>query len=146
MGSAWWVSERKRSAVEIMTESLIRAYPYLSLPQANPFPDHLSGAEWREVRRRVRARYRTQAQGMLEDAYKYARFMEGKDLESAKRNAASKHRLMYDSAADCLRDYIDAARDAALVFHRLALNLKQLKDQRTAGKNVRPMNEGSERT
>jgi hypothetical protein len=122
-GSAWWISARKRSAVDVALDQLVsRGVPfYPPLPRENPLPDYLSADQWREVRERVGEIHRGRAVELLEQAYKYAKFLEGKDLDTARENAMREH----------LEEYIAAARDAALIFHLLSESLKRERERRT---------------
>jgi hypothetical protein len=120
--SFWWVDQRKKSAVDVTAEHLLaRNVPsYLPTPRKNLLPGHLTNEQWREVRRRVHDSHVSRAEGLLEEAYKYARFGQGKDLDTARDNAERER----------LEEYIAAARDAALIFHRLGEVLKWERERR----------------
>jgi hypothetical protein len=53
--------------------------------------------------------HRSCAEWLREQAYKNAKFMEGKDLDAARESAKQ----------GCLEEYIAAARDASLIFYQL---------------------------
>jgi hypothetical protein len=122
VASFWWVDQRKKGAVDITAELLLaRNVPsYLPTPRKNPLPGHLTDEQWREVRRRVHDCHISRAEGLLEEAYKYARFGQGKDLDTARDNAERER----------LEEYIAAARDAAVIFHRLGEALKRERERR----------------
>jgi hypothetical protein len=121
-GVAWWISARKSSAVDIAVEHLtLPDLPdYFPLPRKNPLPDRLSADQWREVRARIGEIHRDRATALLERGYEHAKFLEGKDLDSAKRNAER----------DRLEDYIASVRNLALIFHRLGEALKRERERR----------------
>jgi hypothetical protein len=121
--SAWWVHARKRSAVEVAVYRLVSAKVplYFPLPRRNPLQGWLTDEQWREVRSRAHAIHVERAEWLLESGYKYAKFLGGKDLDSARRNAERNR----------LEEYIAAARDAALIFHRLGEALKRERERHT---------------
>jgi hypothetical protein len=128
-GSLWWVDQRKKSAVDVTVGHLLAhdVPSYMPTPRKNPLPGHLTDEQWREVRRRVHDYHVSQAKGLLEEAYRYGRFGQGKDLETARDNAEWER----------LEEYIVAARDAALIFHRLGEVLKRERERRAD--NVKTM-------
>jgi len=131
-GSAWWNDERKRRAVDIIAGRIVQEYPYLQLPDDNPFPEHLSAEQWQEVRERVTKSYRARAERRLEYAFRQAKFLEGKDLERAAKVAGTGFKVLHNNRAEVLQEYLEAARDGAEVFHRLAVTLVRLRMARGA--------------
>jgi hypothetical protein len=121
-GSLWWVDQRKKSAVDVTAEHLLayKVPSYIPTPSENPLRGHLTDEQWREVRRRVHDCHVSRAEELLEEAYKNARFGQGKDLDTARDNAEWER----------LEEYIAAARDAALIFHRLGEVLKRERERR----------------
>ena len=123
LGLGWWIGTRKRSAVDIAVEhiTLPDIPSYFPLPRKNPLPDRLSADQWREVRTRVGESHHDCAMELLELGYRYAKFLEGKDLDTAKRNAERER----------LEEYIASARNLALIFHRLGEALKRERERRS---------------
>jgi hypothetical protein len=126
-GAASWTDERKRRAVDVIAGRIVQEYPYLELPDDNPFPEYLAPDQWQEVRGRITKSYHARAERLLEDAFRQAKFLEGKDLEAAARVAGRGYKFFHNSRAEALREYLEAARDGAEVFHRLAVTLEWLR-------------------
>jgi hypothetical protein len=115
-GSAWWLEERKKDRVEIAAKTLISggAPFFLKLPKENPLASVLSNEEWQKARELAEQEHINRALNMVEEFYKYAKFGEDKDLETAVQNTEHED----------LEEYAKALRYAALAFGELAHGLE----------------------
>jgi hypothetical protein len=116
-GSAWWLEERKKDRVQILVNSLLssRAPFLLELPKDNPLASVLSNEEWQKARELAEEEHIDRALSMVEEFYKYAKFGEDKDLETAVQN----------TQLEDLEEYAKVLRDAALAFGDLAEGLER---------------------